>query len=116
MQMALSGPASCPSVLSLVVVPRCHCLGQLSAKMGGIGKHMVDGWQMGGGNITNSLKSPWFVQNVAFHLSPSFIRTLLNPHWTSSLVKYLAPLSLLMSLKMRGSEYLFLTVIAFRAQ
>jgi len=47
-------------------------------------------------NITSGLKSPQFVQNAAFHSSPSFIWTLLNPQQTSSLVKYLAPLSLLM--------------------
>jgi len=67
-------------------------------------------------NITSGSKSPRFVQNAAFHLSPSFIQTLLKPHRTSSLVKYLAPLSLLMSLEMRGSGYLFLTVIVFRAR
>jgi len=67
-------------------------------------------------NITNGLKSPWFVGNAAFHSSPSFIQTLLNPDQTSSLVKYLAPLSLLMSFEMRGSGYTFLTIIVFRAQ
>ena len=61
-------------------------------------------------------KEPRFVRNAAFHSSSSFIWTLSNPHRTSSLVKYLAPLSLLMSLLMRGSGYLFLTVIAFRAR
>jgi len=66
-------------------------------------------------NMTNSSKSPRFVQNAAFHSSPSFIWTLLNPHQTSCLVKYLAPLSLFMSLEMRGRGYLFLTVITFRA-
>jgi len=66
-------------------------------------------------HITSGLKSPRFVRNAAFHSSPSFIQTLLNPHQTSSLVKYLAPLSLLMSSEMRGSGYLFLTVIMFRA-
>ena len=41
---------------------------------------------------------------------------IVEPHRTSSLVKYLAPLSLLMSLEMRGRGYLFLAVIAFRAR
>jgi len=67
-------------------------------------------------NITSGSKSPWFFWNAAFHSSPSFIQTLLNPHQTSSLVKYLAPLSLLMSSEMRGSGYLFMTVIVFRAR
>jgi len=67
-------------------------------------------------NITSSSKSPRFVQNAAFHSSPSFIWTLLNPHRTSCLVKYLAPLSLSMNSEMRGSGYLFLTVIVFRAR
>jgi len=30
------------------------------------------------------------VWKVAFHLSPSFIQTLLKPHQTSNFVKYLA--------------------------
>ena len=62
-----------------------------------------------------------------FHNSPSDPPVLLESfreyqdvvqvhHRTSSLVKYLAPLSLLMSSEMRGSGYLFLTVITFRAQ
>ena len=45
-------------------------------------------------NITVGSKSPRLVENAAFHWSPSFILTLLYPHLTSNLVKYLAPLSL----------------------
>ena len=54
-------------------------------------------------NMTRGSKSPQFVWKAAFHLSPSFMWTLLKPQQTSSLVKYLAPWSLLTSLEMRGS-------------
>jgi len=53
MPFASSGPVLCPSVLFLVVVPRCHHLGQLLVKTGGIGKHVVDGWWMGGGWVVD---------------------------------------------------------------
>ena len=43
-------------------------------------------------NITVGSKSPQLVLNAAFHWSPSLILTLLYPHRTSSLVKYLAPI------------------------
>src|SRR5260221_6638721 len=38
-------------------------------------------------NMTVGSNSPWLVQNVAFHSSPSLICTLLNPHWRSGTVK-----------------------------
>jgi hypothetical protein len=44
-------------------------------------------------NITRGSKSPWFVQNAAFHSSPSFIWMLLYPHQTSIFEKYQAPVS-----------------------
>jgi len=55
-------------------------------------------------NITVGSNSPRLVLNAAFHSSPFLIRMLLYPHQMSSLVKYLAPLSLLMISDMRGSE------------
>jgi hypothetical protein len=48
--------------------------------------------------------------------TPSFIQTLLKLHRTSNLVKYLAPLSCVMSSEMRGRGYLFLMVMKLRAQ
>ena len=48
-------------------------------------------------NITRGSNNPLLVRNAAFHSSPSLIRTLLYPHCTSSLVKYLAPFSLFTS-------------------
>ena len=53
-------------------------------------------------NMTGGLKRSWFVWKVTFHSSPSFIHTLLNPHCTSSLVKYFALQSWVMSSKMIG--------------
>ena len=53
-------------------------------------------------NMTVGSNSPQFVLNAAFHSSPSLIRMLLYPHRTSSLVKYLAPLSLSMISEIRG--------------
>jgi hypothetical protein len=41
-------------------------------------------------NITVGSNNLRFVLKVAFHSSPSLIQTLLKPHHTSSLVKYLA--------------------------
>src|SRR5260221_10098028 len=38
-------------------------------------------------NMMVGSNSPRLVQNTAFHSSPSLIRTLLNPHWRSSMVK-----------------------------
>ncbi len=42
-------------------------------------------------NITVGLNNPQLVLNAAFHSSPLLMRTLLYPHQTSSLEKYLAP-------------------------
>ena len=41
-------------------------------------------------NMTVGSNSPQLVHNAAFHLSPSLIHTLLNPHQRSSAVKNLA--------------------------
>ena len=67
-------------------------------------------------NITNGSKSPRLVRKAAFHSSPSFMRTLLKPHRTSSFVKYLTPQSFSINSEMSGSGYLFFTVMAFRAR
>jgi len=42
-------------------------------------------------NITRGSKRPPLVWKAAFYSSPGLMHTLLNPHWTSSFVKYLAP-------------------------
>ena len=63
-------------------------------------------------NMTKGLKSPWWVQKAAFHLSPFFIQMLLKPHQTLSLVKYQAHQSLLTNSEINRSGYLFFTVIA----
>jgi len=54
-------------------------------------------------NMTVGLYNPRFVLNAAFHSSPFLIQMLLYPHRTSSLVKYLAPLSLSIISEMSGS-------------
>ena len=56
-------------------------------------------------NMTVGSNSPRFVLKAAFHSSPSLIRTLLNPQRTSSLVNYLAPLSLSMISPMSRRGY-----------
>ncbi len=62
-------------------------------------------------NMTVGSNKPQFVLNATFHLSPSLMHTLLYPHQTSSLEKYLAPRNLSISSEMRGSGYQFLIVI-----
>jgi hypothetical protein len=54
--------------------------------------------------ITSGSKSPQFVWNTAFHLSPSRIRTLLKPHQTSSFLKNRAPFKQLIRLLIKGSD------------
>ncbi len=63
-------------------------------------------------NITIGSNKPWLVLNAAFHSLPVLMRTLLYPHQTSSLEKYLVPRNLSISSKMRGSRYQFLIVIS----
>jgi len=53
--------------------------------------------------MTVGLYNPQFVLNAAFHSSPFLIQMLLYPHRTSSLVKYLAPLSLSIISEMSGN-------------
>ena len=65
-------------------------------------------------NMTSSSKSPQLVQKTTFHSSPSEMCTLLYPHWTSNLVKYLVSQSWFMSSEMRGIGYWFLMVMAVR--
>src|SRR5882724_7607014 len=38
-------------------------------------------------NMTRGSNKPLFIQNVAFHSSPSLIHMLLQPQWTSNLGK-----------------------------
>ena len=64
-------------------------------------------------NITKGSNNPQFVLNAAFHLSPSFIRILLQPHLTSILENIFAWLSLSISSDMSGRGYQFLIVISF---
>src|SRR5713101_5708436 len=64
-------------------------------------------------NITQGSNMPWLVLNVAFHSSPSLIRTLLYPQWTSNLVKRDVSWSLSMTSDMRGSGYWFQMVLLF---
>jgi hypothetical protein len=64
-------------------------------------------------NITRGSKSPRFVQNAAFHSSPSFIRILLYPHRTSIFEKYRAPVSWSINSEINGSGYQFFIVILF---
>ena len=45
-----------------------------------------------------------------------FVWTLLKPHRTSSFMKYLAPQSFAISSRIKGSRYLFFTVMAFNAR
>ena len=67
-------------------------------------------------NIARGSNSPWFMQKVAFHLSPSHIWKLLYPHQALGLVKYCTPLRDWMRLSTRGSGYLFFTVMELRKQ
>ena len=53
-------------------------------------------------NMTVGSKSPLLVWKVAFHSSPSFIRTLLYPQWKSNLEKTLDPFSLSNELLYQG--------------
>jgi hypothetical protein len=62
--------------------------------------------------ITSGSKSSQLVWNLAFHLSPSQIQMLLNPHQTLSFVKNQAPFKQLMRSLIKGSRYWFFTVIA----
>jgi hypothetical protein len=66
--------------------------------------------------ITSGSKSPRLVQNAAFHSSPSWIWTLLNPYQTSSFMKNRAPFSQLIRLLIKGSGYWFFTVIVLSAR
>jgi hypothetical protein len=61
-------------------------------------------------NITVGLNSPFGVRKVAFHSSPSLIRTLLYPHCTLNLVNNVHPLSLSMVCGIRGDTFLFFFV------
>jgi len=65
-------------------------------------------------NITRGSKRPQLVQKVAFHSSLCLIQTLLKPQWTSNLVKYLDSWSWDISLEIRESRYLFLTITTLR--
>jgi len=65
--------------------------------------------------ITSGSNSPRFVQKAAFYLSPSLILILLYPHRMSSLVKYRAPCTLLISSWINGKGYLFF-IIALLSQ
>ena len=56
-------------------------------------------------NMTVGSNSPRVVLKAAFHSSPLSIQMLLNPHCTSSLVNYLAPLSLSMISPMSRRGY-----------
>jgi len=67
-------------------------------------------------NMTRGSYKLRLVRKAAFHSSPSFIQTLLKPHWMSNFVKYLAPLSFAISSGIKGSGYLFFMVMAFSAQ
>ena len=49
-------------------------------------------------NMTIGSYNLRLVLNAAFHWSPSLMHTLLNPHQTSNLVKYLAPEALILSM------------------
>jgi len=64
-------------------------------------------------NIMRGSKRPRLVQKAAFHSSSGLIHTLLNPHRTSSFVKYLVPWSWEISSEMRERGYLFLIITAF---
>jgi hypothetical protein len=55
--------------------------------------------------MTRGSNKPLLVQNVAFHLSPSQMQTLLYSQWTSSLVKEHASLSRWIRSSMRGNRY-----------
>ncbi len=54
-------------------------------------------------NITVGLNNPWLVLNTAFHSSLLLMHTLLYPHQTLSLEKYLVPRNLSISSEIRGS-------------
>jgi len=64
-------------------------------------------------NIMRGSKRPRLVQKAAFHSSSGLMHTLLNPHRTSSFVKYLVPWSWEISSEMRERGYLFLIITAF---
>src|ERR1700761_8879382 len=66
--------------------------------------------------ITSGSNSPWLVRNAAFHSSPFRIRTLLNPHRTSSFVKNRAPFNRLIRSLIKGMGYRFFIVIALSAR
>jgi len=61
-------------------------------------------------NITVGSKSPLLHMKAALYSSPSLILMLLKAHWISSLVKYLAVLTLLSTSEMSGNGQLFLIV------
>src|SRR5271154_7394797 len=86
----------------------------MSSKMESIIDWKVAGELVIPKNITVGSKSPRLVLNAAFHSSPDFIRTLLYPHRTSSLVKYFAPWSLSIISEISGRGYAFLIVQLFR--
>ena len=67
-------------------------------------------------NIIRSSKRPQLVQKAVFHSSLGLMYTLLKLQQTSSFVKYWAPWSWETSSEMKGSGYLFLMVMVFRAQ
>ena len=67
-------------------------------------------------NITRGSKRLRLVQKAAFYSFLDLMCTLLNPHWMSSFVKYLALRSWETSSEMRERGYLFLTVTAFSMQ
>lgn len=58
-------------------------------------------------NITVGSNDPLFVQNVAFHSSPSFIWILLYPQCMSSLVKIVTSLRVSINSEINGRGYWF---------
>src|SRR6266403_6415227 len=58
-------------------------------------------------NITVGSNRPSGVRKAAFHLSPSLIRMLLYPHWTSTLVNNVHPRSRSITWGISGDMFWF---------
>jgi len=100
----------------VVQIDHYHAFWMRSLKMLSIIIWKVAGLFVRLGNMTRGSYRLRLVRKAAFHLSPSFIWTLLKPHQTSSFVKYLALRSFAISSGISGRGYLFFMVMAFNAR
>ena len=97
---------------SMQITSHCSCM--QSVKLWFMNAQKVRGEPQSPKNITVGSNSPKGVMNAAFHSSPSFIHTLLQPQRISNLVKWENCHRLLTKSGMRGSGQAFLTMCSFK--